>query len=59
MTPRHCSSKMVEAGRLGEKVGKGFYGYGDETDEPMKQILADFPQGPEAASSASSAWSTP
>ena len=30
---------MVEAGRLGEKDGAGFYGYGDQTDEPVKEMV--------------------
>ena len=38
--------KLVEAGRLGEKNGKGFYGYGDETDEPVKEIIAAFGKAP-------------
>jgi 3-hydroxyacyl-CoA dehydrogenase len=38
--------KMVEAGRLGEKNGKGFYGYGDESDEPVKAIIASFGRDP-------------
>lgn len=36
--------RMAAAGRLGEKAGKGFYGYGDETDEPVKQMIAEFPK---------------
>jgi 3-hydroxyacyl-CoA dehydrogenase len=32
--------KMVfDAGRLGEKSGAGFYGYGDQTDEPVKAMI--------------------
>ena len=30
---------MVEAGRFGEKAGAGFYGYGDQTDEPVKAMI--------------------
>jgi len=30
---------MFEAGRLGEKSGAGFYGYGDQTDEPVKAMI--------------------
>src|SRR5512143_2509635 len=29
---------LVKAGRLGEKSGAGFYGYGDNTDEAMKKF---------------------
>ncbi len=32
--------KLVEAGRLGEKSGAGFYGYGGESDEPVKELIA-------------------
>jgi 3-hydroxyacyl-CoA dehydrogenase / enoyl-CoA hydratase / 3-hydroxybutyryl-CoA epimerase len=38
--------KMVEAGRLGEKVGKGFYSYGDEVGDPTLDILARLPKDP-------------
>lgn len=30
---------MFDAGRLGEKAGAGFYGYGDQTDEPVKTMI--------------------
>jgi 3-hydroxyacyl-CoA dehydrogenase len=30
---------MFDAGRLGEKAGAGFYGYGDQTDEPVKAMI--------------------
>jgi len=33
--------KLVKAGRLGEKSGAGFYGYGGETDEPVKRMIAE------------------
>lgn len=32
---------LLQAGRLGEKSGAGFFGYGDETDEPVKKMIAD------------------
>ncbi len=48
MEPAKLFHKLVEAGRLGEKNGKGFYGYGDETDEPVQQMIASF--GKEAKS---------
>ncbi|MCC7359120.1 MAG: 3-hydroxyacyl-CoA dehydrogenase [Anaerolineales bacterium] len=32
---------LVAAGRLGEKSGAGFYGYGAETDEPVKEMIAE------------------
>jgi 3-hydroxyacyl-CoA dehydrogenase / enoyl-CoA hydratase / 3-hydroxybutyryl-CoA epimerase len=32
--------QLVKAGRLGEKSGAGFYGYGDNTDEPVRQMIA-------------------
>jgi 3-hydroxyacyl-CoA dehydrogenase len=30
---------MFDAKRLGEKTGAGFYGYGDQTDEPVKAMI--------------------
>jgi len=33
--------KLVEAGRFGEKAGAGFYGYGEESDEPVKQMIKE------------------
>jgi 3-hydroxyacyl-CoA dehydrogenase / enoyl-CoA hydratase / 3-hydroxybutyryl-CoA epimerase len=42
MTPAPLFYKLVEAGRFGEKAGKGFYGYGAETDEQVKEIVAQF-----------------
>ncbi len=32
---------LVKAGRLGEKSGAGFYGYAAETDEPVRQMVAE------------------
>jgi 3-hydroxyacyl-CoA dehydrogenase len=34
-------TELVQAGRMGEKSGAGFYGYGAETDEPVKKMIAD------------------
>jgi 3-hydroxyacyl-CoA dehydrogenase len=31
--------KLVEVGRLGEKSSAGFYGYGDQTDEPTLKLI--------------------
>jgi 3-hydroxyacyl-CoA dehydrogenase/enoyl-CoA hydratase/3-hydroxybutyryl-CoA epimerase len=37
--------KLYKAGRYGEKVGAGFYGYGDNTDEPVKVMVAKLTGG--------------
>ncbi len=37
--------KLVQAGRLGEKSGAGFYGYGGNTDEAVNKIVAEFNGG--------------
>jgi 3-hydroxyacyl-CoA dehydrogenase len=37
--------KLYQAGRYGEKVGAGFYGYGDNTDEPVKAMVAELTGG--------------
>ncbi len=34
--------RLVEAGRLGEKAGRGFYAYGSEPDEPVEAVAAEF-----------------
>jgi 3-hydroxyacyl-CoA dehydrogenase len=41
MTPAKLFEKLVRAGRLGEKSGAGFYGYGEQTDEPVKQMIKE------------------
>ena len=40
--------KLYEAGRSGEKAGAGFYGYGDQTDEPVKEMIQEIQSGPGA-----------
>src|SRR5512137_110048 len=37
--------KLYKAGRYGEKVGAGFYGYGDNTDEAVKAMVAELSGG--------------
>jgi 3-hydroxyacyl-CoA dehydrogenase len=37
--------RLVKVGRLGEKSGAGFYSYGDQSDEPVKQIIAELSAG--------------
>lgn len=39
--PAPLWEKLVESGRFGEKAGAGFYGYGEETDEPVKQMIKE------------------
>jgi 3-hydroxyacyl-CoA dehydrogenase/enoyl-CoA hydratase/3-hydroxybutyryl-CoA epimerase len=34
-------SRLVARGRLGEKSGAGFYGYGDQTDEPTHRLVEE------------------
>jgi 3-hydroxyacyl-CoA dehydrogenase len=40
MRPPALIRRMVEAGRLGQKVGKGFYTYGDETGPTLQELIA-------------------
>jgi 3-hydroxyacyl-CoA dehydrogenase len=37
--------KLVQADRLGEKNGAGFYSYGAATDEPVQQMVAELSGG--------------
>ena len=41
VAPASLWDKLVEARRFGEKAGAGFYGYGEETDEPVKQMVKE------------------
>ncbi|MFQ6015135.1 MAG: 3-hydroxyacyl-CoA dehydrogenase [Anaerolineae bacterium] len=40
--------KLYQAGRYGEKAGAGFYGYGDQTDEPVKEMIKEIQAQPGA-----------
>ncbi len=33
--------RLIQAGRLGEKSGAGFFGYAGESDEPVQRLIAD------------------
>ncbi len=48
MAPAPFFYKLVEAGRLGEKNGRGFYGYGGETDEPVQALIAAYGRDPKS-----------
>ncbi len=40
--------KLYKAGRFGEKAGAGFYGYGDQTDEPVRKMIKEIQSEPGA-----------
>ena len=42
---------IYDAGRFGEKAGAGFYGYGDQTDEPVKEMIKEIQSRPGAVTS--------
>ncbi len=46
--PAALFEKLYEAGRFGEKAGAGFYGYGDQTDEPVKEMIKGIQSQPGA-----------
>ncbi len=39
MQPCPLFEEIYKMGRYGEKTGAGFYGYGDQTDEPVKEAI--------------------
>jgi len=41
MTPAILFERLYQAGRYGEKAGAGFYGYGDQTYEPVKEMIKE------------------
>jgi len=48
MRPAGLFHKLLAAGRLGEKAGAGFYGYGSESDEPVEAMIAEMQRTGEA-----------
>jgi len=44
MEASHLIAKMVAAGRLGQKAGKGFYTYGDEGGPTTAELIAEVQQ---------------
>jgi len=47
---------LFDAGRLGEKAGAGFYGYGDQTDEPVKAMIKQLQDEGKAATGTEFSW---
>jgi 3-hydroxyacyl-CoA dehydrogenase len=41
MEPSHLIGKLMAAGRLGQKAGKGFYTYGDESGPTLDALIAE------------------
>ena len=41
MRPAPLFELIYKAGRFGEKAGAGFYGYGGQSDEPVRQMIRD------------------
>jgi len=49
MTPAILFEKLYQAGRYGEKTSAGFYGYGEETDEPVKEMIRELQESGQVA----------
>ncbi len=47
---------LFDAGRLGEKAGAGFYGYGDQTDEPVKAMIKQLQDDGKARTGTEFSW---
>jgi len=47
---------LFDAGRLGEKAGAGFYGYGDQTDEPVKAMVKQLQDEGKARTGTEFSW---
>jgi len=50
VAPAVLWEKLVASRRFGEKAGAGFYGYGAETDEPVKQMIKELQESGQVAS---------
>ena len=48
MSQAKLFEKLIKAGRYGEKSGAGFYGYGDQSDEPVKEMIKELQESGEA-----------
>ncbi len=48
--------EMYDAGRLGEKAGAGFYGYGEQTDEPVKAMIKKLQDSGQVAPKSEFSW---
>jgi len=46
--PAKIFQKLCDAGRFGEKAGAGFYGYGDQTEEPVREMIKEIQSEPGA-----------
>jgi 3-hydroxyacyl-CoA dehydrogenase len=51
MAPALLMPKLVEMGRLGEKSSAGFYGYGDQSDEPTRKLINEIKEQKDVAGS--------
>jgi 3-hydroxyacyl-CoA dehydrogenase/enoyl-CoA hydratase/3-hydroxybutyryl-CoA epimerase len=47
---------LFDAGRLGEKAGAGFYGYGDQTDEAVKAMIKQLQDEGKAPTGTEFSW---
>jgi 3-hydroxyacyl-CoA dehydrogenase/enoyl-CoA hydratase/3-hydroxybutyryl-CoA epimerase len=50
MSQAKLIERLIEAGRYGEKAGAGFYGYGDQSDEPVKEMIRELQESGEVPS---------
>ncbi len=48
MLPAPLYEPIFKAGRYGEKTGAGFYGYGGQSDEPVRQMIKELQESGQA-----------